>query len=295
MKTIFSYNKNAYAFSDNQKVLVLKLISFLKKYIPNGNQAYLDDMDLDKIKFTWCTEMTIPFSDQLGGWFIIYPDKIYLAPSTDSTGLYNKAKELVESEKDTQKKQFMETSIIKSYQAQKKCRNSNFTTYKINDKDQTCDLIIFINYLCQSYSDGVSILSTIFHELYHKWQFKASYYLPYIINMIIGLIYGYEKSTKSEWFIQGDVRKYIDRKQLHEGIESFFKVFSKYILVLNNLYKNDKEYYDALTKDITLLTEQQKAIINNCKKYTKQLDKLNSNTSKQYIFVRQIIDFILSV
>lgn len=58
-------------------------------------------------------------------------------------------------------------------------------------------------------------LMTICHELYHKWQFSASPIMPvfYIANFFLSLFFGYFTTSENRWFIEGDVRKFVDNKE----------------------------------------------------------------------------------
>ena len=58
-------------------------------------------------------------------------------------------------------------------------------------------------------------LMTICHELYHKWQFSASPFMPifYIANFFTSLFFGYFTTSENKWFIEGDVRKFVDNRE----------------------------------------------------------------------------------
>ena len=63
MKLIFSYLDDAYDFTPREKQIIIKLLGFFKDYIPNGNGAFLYDLNINKINFKWCPEFAIPQTD----------------------------------------------------------------------------------------------------------------------------------------------------------------------------------------------------------------------------------------
>lgn len=272
MSTIFSYNKDAYAFTQNQKKVLLKLIDFIKYYIPEGNYSYLDMLDLDKIEFTWCPKMALPISDTVGAWFLFYPNKVFIQPGQTNKQLYNLALEIQKTTSDQELKEYCKSHIIERRQSVERSIEKSYIRCPFDTKQKN-QMIIFIDYLIQGGS--ITPLATIFHQMYHKWQFNNSFYIPYLANFFVQLLFGYQLSTKLNFFIEGDVRKYIDKKELHDGISQFSSIYNHYVYLLSTLRK-----YEA---------KQQKQSIKAIKKQINQFKKDTNRTNK---FLVELFDFI---
>jgi len=192
--------------------------------------AYIDIINPSLLDFTWSTRMALDEdSGVFGAWLMTYKDKVFIKADTTSKGFL----EFTETNKDkfnvrdAQKIDAINSSIQTL---------ANFKYFKNLNINQ--DAFKFTMYLCDI--DG-QVLSTIFHEIYHKWQYNVSPIL-YTINFFVFLLIGYERSTKSKWSIEGDVRIYVDNETLHKAIQSFWTSLYQYLYALNNKEQHEEEF-----------------------------------------------------
>ena len=256
LTTIFSYKKNSYPFSKEEKEILLKLLNFFKFEIPNGNGSFLSMLDLEKIEFMWCPKMALDDSGIFGSWILTFPNTVFVRPSETSKAFIEKCSEMKLSKSEQEK-----------YENFKKMSERiNLIQFKSLNLNQ--DMLKFVLYLCES--DGV-MLSTLFHELYHKWQYNVSKPL-YIINFFLFLFTGYEFSTKNRFSIEGDVRIYIDNEGLHQKLAKFYSTFYSYIFILNKL-KTEKD-------ESVLMT------------LSSQLNDLENSDRRNFEFSKKLVDII---
>ena len=88
MKTIFSYKKGAYKFSDKEREILMLLIEYFKHAIPDGNGSFLSMLELDKIDFMWSPAMKD--TDVFGAWVMLFKDLVFIRPADDFSNVGGK-------------------------------------------------------------------------------------------------------------------------------------------------------------------------------------------------------------
>lgn len=241
--------KNSHEFEKWQKEIVIDLLqNFFERNLPNGNGCYLSMLNLNKISMQWCLDFNYE-NGNYGAWNPFFYNSIFLMP-----GGFD----------ETLRKFYPDDSRVNLYNSSLKRFNEKFINVKkdgslsyvnmtfensawISDLDK----YTFIEFILGNSADG--LMRTICHELYHKWQFSASPLLPifYIANFFVQIFLGYTNSSKSEWFIEGDVREYVDNEDFSEILEKFSKAF-QLIKKLSISYKQKmaiEKYDQELNKE----------------------------------------------
>lgn len=253
MTTIFSYKKNSYNLTKDEKDILLMFLNFFKYEIPDGNGSYIAMLDLDKIDFTWSPAMALNDQGVFGSWIFTFKDEVFLRPAEDSAEF---VKRLLSMNLSKNEREFADNIIA----------SKNYTFVQFRNLRLNQELLKFAMYLCEN--EG-TMLSTIFHELYHKWQFNTSKML-YIINFFVFLFTGYEFSTKSKFSIEGDVRIYVDNDELHRKLSKFYNVFYSFMYIHNQL---------AVEKS----DERKEMLIS-------QLNDLETTENRFYVFCEKLLE-----
>jgi hypothetical protein len=255
--TIFSFKRDSYKLSEDERKVLLMMLDFFKYEIPDGNGSYLAMLDLENVDFYWSPAMALTDDGVFGSWSFACQDKVFIRPSENSMGLASRLKtmKLSGKEKDAAER-------ILSYEGYA------FNQFKNLNLDN--ELLKFVIYLCEG--DG-AMLSTVFHELYHKWQFNVSKFL-YIVNFFAFLFTGYELSTKNKFSIEGDVRRYIDNEELHSKIRKFYCTFYQFLYAVNRLeVEKDEAMKAELENELETLKQDNFRYFIFCEKMLKTLQE----------------------
>lgn len=235
MITIFSLKKNSYSFTEDEKIILIKLLKFFAEEIPYEHGKFLSTLNLYKIDFKWAPEMTIGDDGVFGSWSISMPNTVLIRANEYSGSFYEMISSDAYKNINEKKKEIIECHK-KTYNRFKEYENKLNRQSEFNE-----ELLTFIFYLCEN--QGM-ILSTIFHELYHKFQFNKLKFL-FILNQAFFSLLGYDFSSECKYSIEGDVRIKIDNVILYNKISLLYSILSGYY----RKYKNNEEIQIPITDE----------------------------------------------
>ena len=177
---------------------------------------------------------------------------------TDNSGKYILSKNLERIIKSSTNPYMSNVILHKSWLKNLKFFNilNNFISSMDDDNYFYLDLYENPNNVNLSDVGNIKILTTC-HELYHKWQFSATPIMPifYIANHFISQFIGYNTASKNKWFIEGDVRIYVDNEEnkleffkIHNVIEYIKRAAS--LFMYKNFLKDEKfsNYHNQIKK-----------------------------------------------
>lgn len=97
MFSIINAKNGSFEFDEYEKRIVKKLLEYARLNFDKGNGSYLATMNLDKIHFTWCPNMSYlsNLNDDnisniiLGAWSPLFLNTVFIVPNLYSSGFLN--------------------------------------------------------------------------------------------------------------------------------------------------------------------------------------------------------------
>ena len=245
--------------------------------------SYLAMIDIDSMKFKWSTKMAFTDCGVFGMWSWLDKNSVYIMPNRSSDSLAEFIKSGDFKPKSKEEKMNAEASLDWNENSKK------LKKFKSLDIDE--DIVNLVEFLCEN---NGTVLATLFHELYHKFQYVSNPVL-YVINSGFFRLLGYALSTKIDFSIEGDVRKYVDNEVLWNSITDFLSIFNTALKCLDTIESLKKDF-EEIENGISSLSEEECQRIKKTYKeaYDKNLIlKVGESTRRKYKLAERIIKLAL--
>ncbi len=270
--------KNSFNFTQRERKIIIKIIQFLKNYIPNNKGHFINDIKLHNINFKWLFQNQ---SDNfLNTWNILLPNNIYLNSPLENKQLYDFYLKKLQLQTNQTSKQFY-INIINSRKIFQSIKNRSRI---LSDNQKNLQDLIFLDNLISQKN-----IINIFIQLYDKWISQKYLCIPYIFKKFIALFFPKKYKSNNLFFNEPKIKNFINQSDISNIIQQINIYYNRYLNTIGYILNNNNNIQKIYMKD--KINQQDISDINTYQDKIRLLKQFKHSDIKIKKFIHQLIQF----